>query len=288
MAHLHLLLATNSPSAILIKSGSRKGPNRYSCTVGWDRRGDTFQLGQCLRYRLQFADLSPDGQYFSYYVDTKNPLREHPCYSGISRSPWLKALTFWGRYPIQSLFLPDSSPGHPQICTFGERFKPDRNVLGVEMILDCPPEWKSFGREGIAIIQWLRDGWRLAAPWKRSSSAEVKEILGWPRTRGTYHMIFEKIPAYGWKLQMTHWHGNYTDDPDREPTFETFALVSPQNEVSRLPDWISADFDAPRDRVVWTAGNMLYAAPFKSTGLREAKMLWDGRELKFTPIEAPY
>ncbi|MDB6135985.1 MAG: hypothetical protein JWM59_4228 [Verrucomicrobiales bacterium] len=76
--------------------------------------------------------------------------------------------------------------------------------------------------------------------------------------------------------------------PNRSAAFETFALISPQNEVHQMPDWVSADFDAPHGRLVWTADNVLYAASVRENGLGEVKMLWDGRELKFTPIKAPY
>ena len=58
MAHLHLLLASESDAALLIKYG----PGRATCTVGWDRSTDEFVAGQCLDARLQGADLSPDGK----------------------------------------------------------------------------------------------------------------------------------------------------------------------------------------------------------------------------------
>lgn len=86
---------------------------------------------------------------------------------------------------------------------------------------------------------------------------------------------------------MTRWLGS-NQDLNRGVAFETFALISRENEIHQMPDWVSADFDAPRGRVVWTADNKLYAAALKSTGLEKAKMLCDGQELRFSRIQAPY
>ena len=69
MAHLHAILATQSPLAVLVK----RGPGRCSGLFRWDRRSDTFENGQWLRQRLDHdaADLSPDGTLFVYFVNTQ-------------------------------------------------------------------------------------------------------------------------------------------------------------------------------------------------------------------------
>jgi hypothetical protein len=87
MAHLHALLAAESPAAVLIK----RGPGRVSCTIGWDRRTDTFVLPRpgwewaewdAARRRLVWteacilygADLSRDGLQPATPLIDANPM----------------------------------------------------------------------------------------------------------------------------------------------------------------------------------------------------------------------
>jgi len=61
-ARIHILLARDSPSAVVI----RRGPSKSVCTMLWNRRTDKFTLVQWMRGRVyeRRADLSPDGLYF--------------------------------------------------------------------------------------------------------------------------------------------------------------------------------------------------------------------------------
>ena len=42
-------------------------------------------------------------------------------------------------------------------------------------------------------------------------------------------------------------------------SFETFALRSSSGEVREFPDWTSADYDAFKNRIVWTKAQQLWA-----------------------------
>lgn len=97
MAHLHAILAADSPLAILLK----RGPQNQTRTIGWDRSTDAFTEGQCVRKTIEFesTDLSPDGKHFIYYVNDGSWNRKNHVYRAISLAPWLKALTFWGSEP---------------------------------------------------------------------------------------------------------------------------------------------------------------------------------------------
>ena len=96
----HLILASEASTAVLI----RRGPKKWSCVFGWDRAGDTFQPGQCVKGYLEAkeATLSPCGKYFAYAVRADRMAEKgyfQTCiYSAVSRPPWLKALVFWNRY----------------------------------------------------------------------------------------------------------------------------------------------------------------------------------------------
>lgn len=63
---LHVLLARDAPLGLVI----RRGPSKHVATLLWDRRKDTFQLGQWLNGRIyeRRSDLSPDGKHFIYFA----------------------------------------------------------------------------------------------------------------------------------------------------------------------------------------------------------------------------
>src|ERR1700735_2789719 len=60
-ARLHVILARRAELGIVV----RRGPAKSICTLLWDRRTDTFCMGQWLRGRIygRRCDLSPDGRY---------------------------------------------------------------------------------------------------------------------------------------------------------------------------------------------------------------------------------
>ena len=91
----------------------------------------------------------------------------------------------------------------------------------------------------------------------------------------------------GWTLRQTHWCGLHSDK-NRGTSFQTFALVSPMNAVVEQPDWEWADFDFVRNRVVWTAICILFAANLSTDGIGMATMLIDTQDMQFEPREAPY
>ncbi|MEK6804025.1 MAG: hypothetical protein AABZ34_15370 [Nitrospirota bacterium] len=61
-----MLLAREAPVGLVI----RRGPSRQVCTLLWDRRTDTFTLGQWFKGRIyeRRCDLSPDGTHFIYFA----------------------------------------------------------------------------------------------------------------------------------------------------------------------------------------------------------------------------
>src|SRR5262245_29894464 len=63
---LHVLMAREAPVGVVI----RRGPSKSVCTLIWDRRSDSFILGQWLKGRIfeRRSDLSPDGKYLLYFA----------------------------------------------------------------------------------------------------------------------------------------------------------------------------------------------------------------------------
>ncbi len=65
-ARLHVILAREGSKAVVF----RRGPSDKVAVVGWDRKDDTFALGQWLKGRLYpyRCDLSPDGGHLIYFA----------------------------------------------------------------------------------------------------------------------------------------------------------------------------------------------------------------------------
>lgn len=285
MAHTHLQLSNGSASAILIKYG----PGKKSCVVGWDRTTDTFVRTQCLRSKLTCPDLSPDGRYLAYYVNTQTG-KEKSVRRVVSRWPWLKALAFWSTSSWIHGPGPGLFTGAGNKMWAGDGVKAEWDDIGLTITPDRPEEWQSFVKGGLLSFQLQRDGWKPVTPWEISPTEEAAGVANWSTPADVHRIVFQKqLPNNNnrWKLQLTHWCG-LNDDEDRSSSFETFAMVSPSGVVESCEGWCSADFDAVKGRIVWTYDNVLYGAKVGRRGLRPATVLYDAREVKYLSTTAPY
>lgn len=291
VAHLHAILAADSPSAILIK----RGPQNQTGTIGWDRRTDSFTAGQCLRKKIEHreADLSPDGKYFIYYVNDQSWSRKNHVYRAISLAPWLKALVFWGSEPS------DYGPG------VGMFFQDEDGVTRIRGKVEAPAwdhlripavpydtdttRWRSVVHPDAHFFTKLqRDGWIARTPWEICPASEAAGEASWRYNESSPHrIIFEKRLTSGWALRQTCWSGLH-DDMNRGISWETFALVSPTGELDRRPSWEWADVDSDQGRMVWTEDCVLHAAGVSPAGLDHARPLLDTRSMVFERLIAPY
>lgn len=93
---LHVLLARDTPYAVIL----RRGPSNTTCSIGWDRRKDTFTTGQWLRGRIyeRRSDISPDGKHLIYFAMNGRWTSETGgSWTAISKAPYLKAMTLLGK-----------------------------------------------------------------------------------------------------------------------------------------------------------------------------------------------
>jgi len=282
MAHTHLHLSAKSASAILIKYG----PGRVSSVIGWDRTTDTFVRSQCLRSKLECPDISPDGRYLAYYVNTHSG-KDKSVRLVVSRWPWLKALAFWSASgwvhgPGRGLF---TGNGHEMWAN--DQVKPEWDDIGIAITPDSPVAWQSFVKG--AGFQLQRDGWKPVTPWETFTAEEAAGVAKWSYQMDVRRIIFQKQLAnnHRWKLQLTRWVG-INEDENRGTSFDTFALVSIEGTVEGCEGWCSADYDAVKGRVVWTSDNVLYGAKLGRKGLKPATVLYDATEVKYQPAKASY
>ena len=88
---LHAILARDAKVAVVF----RRGPSKSVCTMLWDRKRDTFRMGQWFRGRIyeRRADLSPDGKFLIYFaMNGKVETETGGSWTAISRAPGLKAI----------------------------------------------------------------------------------------------------------------------------------------------------------------------------------------------------
>lgn len=265
-ARLHVILARNGRIGIII----RRGPSKSVCTILWERKTDTFKLGQWLRGRIyeRRSDLSPDGKHFIYFaMNGKWESETKGAWTAISKAPYLKAVSLFAKgdcwnggglfTTANNIWLNDGY-GHTTLKEFS-KFQRD---------LGFKPTYHHGECLGVYYPRLIRDGWTC----RKHESDEVD--------------IFEKDLSGGWILRKTahaqvgapEGKGCYWDEHELEHSDSATLL--------KFPDWEWADLD--KNRLVWTTRGQLWAGFVKGAGIQNQKCLHDFNDMKFEPITAPY
>jgi hypothetical protein len=268
---LHVLLARESSSAVVF----RRGPTRYTATIGWDRRRDTFRVAQWLYGRIyeRRADLSPDGKHLIYFAMNgrwTSPVKGS--WTAISRAPYLKAVSLYakgdcwhggGLFQSRSAFWLNDGYGH-------ETMAEDRRLSRVTTY----PWHEYYGGEcpGVYYIRLQRDGWAMKDPSPDGNGGQVT--------------VFEKRISSHWLLRKEA-HATINHPVGRSVYLDTHHLHNTRtNEVVAKEAWEWADLDG--DRIVWTANGCLFAGRIGQNGLRAEKQLFDFGSLQPEKLAAPY
>lgn len=250
------MLARESPQAILLCVPRAK----EVVSVGWDRATDTFTIGQWLKGRVRFGDISPDGAHWIYYGYDPRTIRtggdwRNEGWTALARTPYLKAL---------ALFRSEGPGG-------GGHFE-DARTFSVwdqkeEQRLDCfPKDIKRSQFPGVLAYekQRMRDGWCQPEPSR-----------------------FQKALPHGWLLKELP--SDWPYPIGRPAEAHPYRLTNPTTGPSfDFPTWEWADWDPIGNRLVWTDQGVLHAATLSPAGLDTPKTLFDARPLKFEAICAPY
>jgi hypothetical protein len=277
-ARVHPILARKADTAVII----RRGPSKSVCTMLWDRRNDTFKLGQWLRGRIyeRRCDMSPDGKHFIYFAMNgkwSSPVKGS--WTAISRAPYLKALALWpwgDCWNGGGLFLSDSRfwlNNH----WYDEATEVTDTIgsLGKKLVQEpgCPFD-ENYGGECPSVYyhRLQRDGWKLLR--KESPSSEGRVVM------------FEKPLPSGWVLEKSA-HASINHPVGSGCYYDTHRMIHPESgTVMDHPEWEWAELD--RKRLVWVTKGVLYAAKICGKGLRDVKVLHDFNEMEFEAIPAPY
>lgn len=228
----------------------RRGPSTVFCTIGWDVARDAFSVGQWCKHKLYAhrCDLSADGRWLVYFA-----------LNGRWDSETKGAFTALSRAPyLKAVRLwPQGHTWGGGGLFLGPAVDPEAPV-GEPIVVD---RLTRLG-PGRYADRLRRDGWTHATADKVAGGGKA-----WEKALGTGWVLRKKVVE---------------DQPERHQ------LRGPDGSLTALDGWDWAEVDAPRQRVVWTEGGVLYAARFGSTGLEPAKVLHDFRGMTFQAIEAPY
>lgn len=256
-ARLHVLLARDAPKAVVL----RRGPTHKVCTLAWDRRDDTFEVGQWYRGRIYAdrCDIAPDGEHWLYFaLNGKTHEETRGSYTALARTPYLKALGLWpcgGTWGGGGLF-----------SRLGEYWPfSDEPMI-------APPEHPRVTSDFLRTEGWhlgphyfsrlVRDGWSLVA---RPEGRDAP-----------YVYVFERPVPASWVLRR-----------ECHIRHEVFALVhAPSGRHLELPEWEWADLD--RDRLVWASRGCLWSGHLDAEGLGGVQLVRDFNAMVFHRTRAPY
>ena len=265
---LHVLLAAGAELGIIL----RRGPSKSVCTIEWDRRRDTFSVGQWLRGRIyeRRSDLSPDGKYLIYFaMNGRLHSTTGGSWTAISRAPYLKAIVLLGKGDCwhggglftgrRSYWLNDGY-GHRSLTESSE-VKRDINHRPIGYYGgECP---------NVYYQRLQRDGWTLRA----DASQRDRDI-------------FERPLPNGWLLRKFA-HAQIHPGPGKSCYWDSHELVhSLSDQRIDGSTWEWADLDGRR--VVYAEAGCLHELKLSGRGPLVPKLLADFSGLRFTAIKAPY
>ncbi|GGA29552.1 hypothetical protein [Dyella nitratireducens] len=268
---IHVLLARDAAAAVVV----RRGPTRHTALIGWDRKTDTFKIGQWLYGRIyeRRCDLSPDGKHLIYFaMNGRWKSSAKGSWTAISKAPYLKAVSLFakgdcwhggGLFQTSTDYWLNDGYGH-------ELQEEDRRL---RRVVEYP--WhEQYGGEcpGVYYIRLQRDGWLL----KHSA----------PNGDGDQVSVFEKRVNNHWILRKRA-HTSLGHSVGRGVYFDTHELFNSRTEevVSKI-DWEWAELDGTR--LIWAANGCLHSGWLDVKGLLSEKLLHDFSPMQFEKLEAPY
>jgi hypothetical protein len=259
-ARLHVLMASKAPLAVLL----RRGPSKQVCTVLWNRKDDTFQLGQWLKGRIyeRCSDLSPDGKSLITYVTKGREQDVGYNWMAISEAPYLKAHVITSACGVSF---------RGAMWVGNNHYWDDRQMTGED--ITSHPRYKRvdkckwpLGLKGSFFATYyarhIRDGW-----------------LAGNHVVHKYH--FTKSHSSGWVLHKTYNDRQSGKDEDNYSLHHQVA-----GQTIDYPSWEWADWDG--GRLVWANEGRLETGTLTTTGIIDIRVLKDFNDMKFEALKAPY
>lgn len=246
----------------------RRGPSRQVAVFGWNRKNDTFKLGQWLKGKIyeHRVDISSDGKHFIYLALGRGA----KTWTAVSRTPYLKALDFYpwsGTWGGGGIFQTRRSYSLNGSCILEDaRIESGLEVVGHEKT------------QGVGSLHYstlyghrlLRDGWSLVTK---------------PEQTGDHTTRYDKPYSSLWILRKCV---RLVTRSNRSLENEYHELVRTSDGTTvELPEWEWAEIDGKT--IVWAEHGCLYRAQLTNGGeLIKQKQLHDFNDYKFEECIAPY
>lgn len=279
MASLHVILARESTRAIIF----RRGPSNRWAFIGWDRRDDSFQLGQWIKGRLhpKRSDLSPDGKHILYFHCDYRFLDGISSWTAISRWPYVTAVSF---HPYAASFhgggLWIDNKRYWLNDWDGNLHRDAYLDASLTQVMDYDPGHPQYGEDMSVYIPRLNHaGWTFQDAVARHATrqhVEYDKLVGFK---------FTKRYSKAWSLELIC-HCDSDRSKGDSSYWDEYSLLRKDGTAVALPDWDWGDVDG--DRLVWSEAGRLFAGFIDDGGSIQSKLLGDFTDMKFEPIEPPY
>lgn len=273
-ARVHILMAREERTALAI----RRGPSKTCATVEWDRRKNTFRVGQWVRARIyeRRCDLSPDGRYLLYFAfNGRLQSKVGGSWTALSIAPYLKAVGLWANgsaWGGGGLFLSNQeywlNNFHPNYQHEQQQGPPGHLRAAQSFPFDV-----DYGGEcpGVYYHRLQRDGWKLDH---------------FNETDNDSWIHFCKPLPKGWVLWKCA-HATICHAPGKGCYYDTHRLVHAEKGIELdFPDWEWAELDGKR--LVWVEKGVLSSALLGAKGPGFTRVLFDFNPLEFEAMAAPY
>ena len=240
------MTAQTSPYSIII----RRGPSKRTAIIGWNRKNDTFKVGQWIKGKILDADISPSGKYWIY---TAMGSKNYNTWTAVAKAPYLKALDFYltkGYWQTYGRFVSNTE------YFFGNSFK---KINFIEQrksgLFSLSPERPDLWQE----LKITKNKWaKLNASW--DSPSYVKNI----NSKWNLMMIFRRHRGHK----------------------EYFLENTNGEDRVFMSDWEWADVD--KGRILWSEKGLIMSGIVAKEGLTKSAILYDTNSMKFEELIAPY
>ena len=273
-ARLHVIFARNASLALVF----RRGPSKQVATMLWNRKNDTFKMGQWFKGRIyeHRSDLSPDGKYFVYFAHKMGAKRGGPhVWTAVSKAPYLKAISF---YEEMDTWV-------------GGGYFLGRNLLQLNRGVFHNPRWedKNIRIASVKMARNIKDRiipFSLGVYYARLNAMDWQLVQLAEQENGPAYDLFEKKLRHGWKVQKQLYR--FTKSPAHKRIYGEEHLLIPPNDGLSIPcpDWEWMEED--KKRIVWASDGCLWQSEQGKKGPKNPQLLYDFNDMKFEPIKAPY
>jgi hypothetical protein len=303
---LHVLIASEAPYAVVL---ARIG-KAYCKQLAWDLETDTFALGHIHPGRIYElrSDLSADGRLMITLslhqgtiiseVPSFNPIRfEESHGTWFGGGVWVSSNRYWrhtwqdpaNKYVFEIFEISEQQIADAKFGGFERNLsrKGPYDILTSPEIDSSELRWNLFvepsgrfdqpplreGNWAVYSERLCRDGWRRVTEFREGGY-------------GGRHVHERDLP-FGAILRKLSHEGR---DPKRGKGYDWqhHVLVNADKQEFTFEDWEWAEYDVPRDRILYAEKGKIFAVKLTHEGLGEPVELFDSTQYGRDPVVAPY